>query len=186
MRRTRKWSLFWALIILTSCTSTNSNYNTTQSSVISATLPGPSHRVSPFGGLTSSFQQGKSLSFPLFDWPLTGQVLSRFGERKGDIMNKGMDIQAPFGTLIRSVQDGEVSFVSDELKGFGKVIIVDHPGGFQTVYAHNSKNLVKVGETVKQNDIIAHVGSSGYALKPFLHFEIRKNHHAVDPLELLR
>ncbi len=86
----------------------------------------------------------------------------------------------------RAANDGIVSFAESELSGLGKMVVIDHGNGFQTVYAHNEKNLVKVGETVKRSDIIALVGSTGRAAEPFLHFEIRKNHRPVDPLEYLR
>lgn len=132
---------------------------------------------------TNSFG-GQALTH--FMWPLRGDVITRFGVKKDDIVSKGIDIAAESGSFVRAARDGTVSFSEEELSGLGKLIVIDHGSGFQTVYAHNSKNLVKVGESVKQNDIIAHVGSSGYALKPFLHFEIRKDHRAVDPIEYLR
>lgn len=120
--------------------------------------------------------------FPLFDWPVKGQVLSAFGDLKNDISNKGIDIQAPERTSIKAALEGEVSFVSDELKGFGRIIILDHRDKFQTVYAHNSENLVRLGQQVVKGQVIGRVGSSGRAASSFLHFEVRREHRPVDPL----
>jgi len=121
-----------------------------------------------------------------FIWPLDGKVITRFGVKKDQITSKGIDIASGIDSSVRAANDGIVSFAESELSGLGKMIVIDHGSGFQTVYAHNEKNLVKVGETVKRSDIIALVGSTGRAAEPFLHFEIRKNHRPVDPLEYLR
>jgi|GEM_PF-1059747 len=142
------------------------------------------------GGTTTGYDK-KSFSTSVvqsdhFIWPLNGKVITRFGVKKDQITSKGIDIASGVDHSVRAANDGIVSFAESELSGLGKMVVIDHGNGFQTVYAHNEKNLVKVGETVKRSDIIALVGSTGRAAEPFLHFEIRKNHRPVDPLEYLR
>ena len=99
--------------------------------------------------------------------------------------NKGVDIRAREGTKIVASRSGRVNFVSNRLKGYGKTIIIDHLDGFQTVYAHNSQNLVDVNQRVSQGETIAKVGKTGRADKPTLHFEIRKNHKPQNPFYYL-
>jgi len=67
------------------------------------------------------------------------------------------------------------------MRGYGNVIVLTHPGGFHTVYAHNSRNLVKKGQSISQGEIIGKVGSSGRSSGPHLHFEIRKNNKVANP-----
>ena len=121
----------------------------------------------------------------MFHWPVEGQILSGFGDMTNDVSNKGIDIQAPEGTAIKAALEGKVSFASDQVKGYGNMIILDHSNGFQTVYAHNSVNLVTVGQQVAKGQAIGNVGSTGRASSAFLHFEIRHNHRPVNPLQYL-
>jgi len=119
-----------------------------------------------------------------FAWPLRGRITSKFGPRWGR-MHKGIDIAAPEGTPIRAAEDGVVIYSGNGLRGYGNVVIIEHRGGFSTVYAHNSVNLVKEGDKVRKGDIIAKVGSTGRSTGPHLHFEIRKDAVAQDPLKYL-
>ncbi len=136
-------------------------------------------RVPSRGGVVSS-----SRSQSDFIWPLSGRISSYFG-RRGRGFHYGVDIVASSGTVVRAAQDGVVSF-SGWMNGYGRVIIVTHPSGLQTVYAHNSVNLVREGQRVRQGDPIARVGSTGNATCPHLHFEIRRGGRPVDPLQFLR
>ena len=99
--------------------------------------------------------------------------------------NKGIDIAAKKNTIIVAARSGKISFVSDNLKGYGKIIIIDHPDNYQTVYAYNSENLATNRQFVMQDEPIAKVGSSGRAEFPCLHFEIRKDHRTHNPLDYL-
>ena len=90
-----------------------------------------------------------------------------------------------FLPAIKAALEGKVSFVSDQVKGYGNMIILDHSNGFQTVYAHNAVNLVTVGQQVTEGQAIGKVGSTGRAPSAFLHFEIRRNHRPVNPLQFL-
>jgi murein DD-endopeptidase MepM/ murein hydrolase activator NlpD len=116
-----------------------------------------------------------------FIWPVRGKVISSFGERQGTAPNKGIDIQARAGMPIVAARSGKVIFSEDKLRGYGKTVILDHGDGYNTVYAHNSEILVKIGESVTQAVTIAKMGSTGRSQTPYLHFEIRKGHKPRNP-----
>lgn len=118
-----------------------------------------------------------------FKWPVDGQLTSGFGPRNGSF-HDGIDIAAPLGTPVLAAADGKVIF-SDVLRGYGNVVIVRHRGGYLTVYAHHRTNLVKEGQSVRQGDVIAEVGQTGRATGPSLHFEVRKDNLARNPLRYL-
>lgn len=118
-----------------------------------------------------------------FLWPVAGKITSHFG-RRGATFHDGIDIAAPEGTPIRAIQGGEVLY-SDRLRGYGNLVIIRHPGGFASVYAHNRRNRVREGRKVRRGEIIAEVGSTGRVTGPHLHFEIRKNNITRDPLYYL-
>ena len=115
-----------------------------------------------------------------FLWPVSGTINSGYGPR-GSSFHDGIDIGAPEGTPIRAIEQGEVIY-SDQLRGYGNIVIVRHAGGFVSVYAHNQINLVREGQIVSRGEIIARVGSTGRVSGPHLHFEIRKDNLAEDPL----
>jgi murein DD-endopeptidase MepM/ murein hydrolase activator NlpD len=115
-----------------------------------------------------------------FLWPVSGSLNSGFGPR-GSSFHDGVDISAPEGTPIHAVEDGGVIF-SDQLRGYGNIIIVRHTGGVVSVYAHNQVNLVREGQHVARGEIIGRVGSTGRVTGPHLHFEIRHNNLAQDPM----
>lgn len=116
-------------------------------------------------------------------WPIAGTVNSGFGAR-GSGFHDGIDIAAPEGTPVRAVEKGEVIY-SDQLRGYGNIVIIRHGGGIVSVYAHNQSNLAHVGQDVEQGDIVAKVGSTGRVTGPHLHFEIRKHNVAQDPVRYL-
>ncbi|MBI3615934.1 MAG: M23 family metallopeptidase [Candidatus Omnitrophica bacterium] len=120
-----------------------------------------------------------------FVWPVKGKVISIFGMRQGTFLNKGIDIQAPTGTEVRAARPGLVSFIHEELPGFGKTIILDHEDGFATVYAYVGQILVRQGERVAQRQVIARVGKSGRAEVSALHFEVRRNQRPQNPFHYL-
>ncbi len=120
---------------------------------------------------------------PEFSWPLKGRITRGFSsdsQRRHD----GIDISAPLGTPIRAAASGRVAY-SGELRGYGKVIILEHRGGYYTIYAHNLINLVKEGQWVERGEIIAKVGRSGNAKGAHLHFEIRKGPKPLNPMRFL-
>jgi murein DD-endopeptidase MepM/ murein hydrolase activator NlpD len=118
-----------------------------------------------------------------FLWPVNGTINSGFGPR-GASFHDGVDIAAPEGTPIHAVEKGEVIY-SDQLRGYGRIVILRHAEGFVSVYAHNEINLVREGQTVSRGEIVARVGTTGRVSGPHLHFEIRRNNAAQDPVRYL-
>ena len=118
-----------------------------------------------------------------FAWPVEGQVISAFGRRRKG-WHAGMDIKAEIGAPILAAATGTV-ISSGQERAYGRVIRVEHEGGFVTVYAHNLENLVEVGDRISAGTIIGTVGRSGRATGPHLHFEIRHEGMVYNPLHLL-
>jgi len=116
-------------------------------------------------------------------WPVHGEISSLYGVRRGR-RHDGLDIRAPRGTPVVAAADGEVAYAK-RMMGYGNLVIVEHPDGFFTVYAHNSVNLVRKGKKVKRGETIAKVGSTGRATGPHVHFEVREGSHARNPLFFL-
>jgi murein DD-endopeptidase MepM/ murein hydrolase activator NlpD len=114
-----------------------------------------------------------------FIWPVEGTVASTFGPR-GETHHDGVDIAAPAGTAVRAARSGRVLY-SDELRGYGNLLIIDHGEGYATVYAHNRANRVATGDVVRQGETVAEVGESGESTQPSLHFEVRKDNFARNP-----
>jgi len=116
-----------------------------------------------------------------FLWPVQGPVLSSYGAKSGGEHNDGINIAAPRGTPVRAAENGVVAYAGEELKGFGKLLLVKHADGWVTAYAHNDDLLVAAGDTVQRGQAIARVGSSGHVDRPQLHFEVRRGTRAVNP-----
>lgn len=120
----------------------------------------------------------------VFIWPLaSGTLTSSFGPR-GQSFHDGIDIGAPPGTPVHAAREGNVIY-ADSLRGYGNVVIVEHAGGYATVYAHNEENLVHAGDHVHQGDTVARLGRSGRTSGPNLHFEVRKDNIARNPIYFL-
>jgi murein DD-endopeptidase MepM/ murein hydrolase activator NlpD len=117
-----------------------------------------------------------------FIWPVNGVVTSGFGWRWGR-MHEGIDIAAPSGTSIRAAAAGTVIFAG-WMGGYGNLVIIDHGNGLATAYGHQSAIYVGAG-SVAQGTVIGAVGSTGNSTGPHLHFEVRVNGAAVDPLGYL-
>lgn len=119
-----------------------------------------------------------------FIWPVTtGELSSPFGMRNG-AMHEGIDIDAPVGTPIRAADAGTVIYCA-RLRGYGNVVILQHSGGYVTVYAHNERNLVRQGEWIARGQTIAQLGATGRASGPNLHFEVRYENHPQNPIAYL-
>lgn len=119
-----------------------------------------------------------------FLWPVNGKVISHFGMRNGT-KHGGIDIKANEGATIKAADSGVVAYVDSDMRGYGKIVIIKHSDGFFTVYAHNSENLVKMGEEVAKGANIATVGRTGNASTAHLHFEVRHNKVVRNPLFFL-
>ena len=123
-------------------------------------------------------------------WPVTGRVARSFGNQTNPrfgttTFNSGVDIAAAFGTPIKAVAKGRVDYVN-WLEGYGKCAIINHGGGFYTLYANASEILVTVGKEVAAGEVIGRVGDTGSTIGTALHFEIRKGREALNPLDWFR
>jgi murein DD-endopeptidase MepM/ murein hydrolase activator NlpD len=117
-------------------------------------------------------------------WPVTaGLVSSPFGIRNG-VMHDGVDIAARAGSPVRAADDGIV-ILADHLRGYGNAVILQHSGGYVTVYGHNRRNLVRYGQEVVRGQMIAELGSTGRTTGPNLHFEVRFEGQPQNPLAYL-
>jgi len=117
-----------------------------------------------------------------FIWPIKGKVIRYFHHRQEGRANKGIDIRAQEGDMVKAARTGRVVF-ADYLSGYGYTVILDHLDGLYSVYAKNSKLLVKLGELVLRNRNIAQVGRSSNLA--YLHFQIRKKSIEDNPLYYL-
>jgi murein DD-endopeptidase MepM/ murein hydrolase activator NlpD len=118
-----------------------------------------------------------------YQWPVSGPVTSPFGWRWGR-MHEGIDIAVPSGTPVHASAAGTVIY-GGWMDGYGNFVILDHGGGIATAYGHNTSVAVAVGQSVAQGQVIAYSGSTGHSTGPHVHFEVRVNGAAVDPLGYL-
>jgi murein DD-endopeptidase MepM/ murein hydrolase activator NlpD len=118
-----------------------------------------------------------------FMYPITTRITSYYGPRWGRI-HEGLDFAAPMGSPIRAVSSGRVVY-SGWATGYGYVVIVEHQRGLRTLYAHNSKLLVRVGESVGKGEVISRSGNTGNSTGPHLHFEVQVNGRPENPLDYI-
>ncbi|MCA9581690.1 MAG: LysM peptidoglycan-binding domain-containing M23 family metallopeptidase [Myxococcales bacterium] len=119
-------------------------------------------------------------------WPVTkGWYVRGFGSGEGGY-HLAMDIMGEIGWNVRAAAPGIVGYSGNEVRGFGNIVIVIHPGGWATLYAHNSVNFVVAGEQVKEGTILAEVGSTGISRGPHVHFELIFDRKNCDPAPLFR
>jgi len=116
-----------------------------------------------------------------FIWPIRGKVVSAFSQAD-NTPNKGINIEPTRSTDVLASRAGKVAFFNDDFLDLGKTIIVEHPGGFWTVYGRNLEVYVKPGDEVSKGMVIAKAGIAGRERKTYLHFEIRKGSKAQNPL----
>lgn len=114
-------------------------------------------------------------------WPLDGEMISAFGEGS---MEKGIQIAADEGADVKSAASGRVVYTGSGLIGYGKLIIIKHDDIFLSAYGHNRDILVEEGDTVEAGEVIGSVGL-GRGNRSMLHFEIRSEGQAVDPMSYL-
>ncbi|HNC94405.1 MAG TPA: peptidoglycan DD-metalloendopeptidase family protein, partial [Solirubrobacterales bacterium] len=138
--------------------------------------------VLPAGPMTSPSAAG-------LIWPVSGTVTSGFGGRSspggiGSTYHEGLDIAVPEGTPIRAAASGTVIMASYN-GGYGNYTCIDHGSGLSTCYGHQSSFAVSAGQSVSQGDVIGYSGNTGSSTGPHLHFEVRINGVAQDPLGYL-
>lgn len=118
---------------------------------------------------------------PEFRWPARGRIIQGFKSGASD----GIAIAVPEGTAVKAAEAGVVAYAGNELKGYGNLVLIRHPNGFVSAYAHNGELNVKRGDTVRRGQVIAKSGQSGNVSSPQLHFELRKGSTPVDPTAYL-
>jgi murein DD-endopeptidase MepM/ murein hydrolase activator NlpD len=121
---------------------------------------------------------------PAFIWPVQGTITRGF-KQGNKHRHDGIDIAAPKGTPIRAAADGKVIYSDWGPGGYGRIVILRHNADIVTVYAHNDRNLVRVGQLVRQGEQIATIGKSGRASGYHLHFETRRKTVPVSPFIFL-
>ncbi|MGF1620966.1 MAG: peptidoglycan DD-metalloendopeptidase family protein [Rhodomicrobiaceae bacterium] len=117
-----------------------------------------------------------------FRQPVQGLMVAKFGSNKDGSFNDGVDFSVPKGTPVKAAENGVVAYVGNELSGFGNLVLVRHADGYVTAYAHNDEVLVSRCDVVKRGQIIAKAGATGKVTQPQLHFELRKDSKAIDPV----
>ena len=116
-----------------------------------------------------------------FRWPVSGKVTTDFISSKGT----GINIDAPEGSAVRAAENGTVIYVGSGVEGYGNLILIRHPNGYVSAYAHLQAMNVAKGTVVNRGDNIGTAGKTGSVSKPQLHFELRKGATPVDPIPLL-
>ena len=117
-----------------------------------------------------------------FIWPLRGRVIAGFGSTYRNLINKGINIQAPAGSDILVTRSGRVVFYATSFGNYGKTIIIDHGEGLRSVYSRISEIFVQPGENVQRGALVGRVGASVRDKNSYLHFEIRKGAMPQNPL----
>ena len=116
-----------------------------------------------------------------FRWPISGKVITDFAASKGT----GINIEAPEGAPVRAAENGTVIYVGSGVEGYGNLILIRHPNGYVSAYAHLKVMTVQKGDVVNRGDSIGQAGMTGSVNRPQLHFELRKGATPVDPMPLL-
>ncbi len=117
-------------------------------------------------------------------WPVDAPLSSGFGRRDAR-PHQGIDLSVPEGTPVRAACDGVVAYASDQLRGYGRMVVLEHLNGLSTVYAHNRSLLVQPGSLIHAGQVIAESGQTGRASGPHVHFEVRDRGNPIDPLSRL-
>ena len=116
-----------------------------------------------------------------FRWPVSGRVITDFAASRGT----GINIDVPEGSTVKAAENGTVIYVGSGVEGYGNLILVRHPNGYVSAYAHLQGMNVAKGAVVNRGDAIGTVGMTGSVSRPQLHFELRKGATPVDPVPLL-
>ena len=149
-----------------------------------APVPAPRTAVKQ-SGAASDTKSPPETTGEKFRWPVVGKVVSTFGPQTDGSKNEGIKLSVPMGTDILAAEGGRVHYAGDGLKGYGNLILIRHPNGWVSTYAHADKMLVKVGDEVKRGQAIGKAGKTGPVAQPQLGFELRKGSVPVDPLDHL-
>lgn len=150
----------------------------------------PGSRLKPLAELPPVPDRGFGSQKGRMSLPVRGEIVETYGKHKHPDFNsytfsKGLSISAGAGSDIKSIYDGSVIF-SDYFKGYGNMIIIDHGGGYFSLYAHTARIMKKVGADVARNETVATVGDTDSSRGPMLYFEIRHQGKPVDPAAWVR
>ncbi len=148
----------------------------------------PKPATNPKTSATTKSQPEKiaARSSSKFTWPVRGTVLSHYGAKTGGLYNDGINISASLGTGVVAAENGVVAYAGNEVRGMGNLIIIQHAGGWMTVYAHLNSMSVRRGVRVSVGQKIGTVGQTGKVNQPQLHFEIRKGTKSYNPTNYLK
>lgn len=127
-----------------------------------------------------------SRSSSKFSWPVRGKILSNYGAKSNGLFNDGINISASRGSAVKAAENGVVAYAGNEVKGMGNLVIIQHSGGWMTVYAHMDAMNVRRGARVNVGQKIGTIGQTGKVDSPQLHFEIRKGTKAYNPTVYLK
>ena len=126
-----------------------------------------------------------ALSGEGFLWPLTGRILSSYGDKPNGQRNEGINIAATQGAAIRAAEHGIVVHAGDSIPGFGRMLLIRHADNFTTLYAHTSAIGVRIGDRVDRGQVVAWAGDTGDVKRAQVHFELRTGTKAIDPTDHL-
>ncbi len=118
-------------------------------------------------------------------WPLEQVAITSSYGKRGRVFHEGLDLKASTGTPVLAAQDGTVIYAGRKIRGYGNMVVIRHSPALSTVYAHNSRLLVKAGQLVRPGQRIALSGNTGRSSGPHLHFEVRHGTSPVNPLQFL-
>lgn len=135
----------------------------------------------PIKATTSAgFKLKNPLNLSNYDWPVEGNVLSRYG-KLGNKFNEGLNISAPLGAPVTAASDGKVVYIGNNVEGYGNLLILRHDNDLMTAYAHMKDIVVQRGAMVKKGESVGSVGQAGNVSQPQLHFSVRKGKKTIDP-----
>jgi murein DD-endopeptidase MepM/ murein hydrolase activator NlpD len=117
-----------------------------------------------------------------FIWPLRGRIIAGFGSNYHNLVNKGINIQAPAGSDILATRSGRVVFYAAGFGNYGKTVIIDHGDGLRSVYSRILEVFVQPGQSLQRGALVGRVGSCGRDKNSYLHFQIRKGANPQNPL----
>jgi murein DD-endopeptidase MepM/ murein hydrolase activator NlpD len=144
------------------------------------------HRPAEASWIRAAAWRGREVDRLL--WPVDdGRYVRGYGyvrTTRPDLIHEGVDISAPAGTAVRAAADGIVAYSDNGVRGYGNCVILVHPNGWVTLYAHSARTTVQAGWRVRRGERIALVGATGIAHGPHVHFELHDSGRATDPLAL--
>jgi murein DD-endopeptidase MepM/ murein hydrolase activator NlpD len=125
-------------------------------------------------------------------WPVVGRLLGGFGSRldpfsgEGREFHKGVDIGGPIGAAVKATADGIVIQAEGTSGGYGRLVVIDHGGGFETWYAHLLRITVQVGQEVRRGETVGELGNSGRVTAPHLHYEVHVGGTPMNPYSYMK